>query len=199
MLIGKLENESVNELRRKVLSLSSLPIYIDDCFSSQLNYLINSMTTINITKGVRLFVVDYLQLISNITRGGTKEQEVAGIARELKNFAKRTDSTVILLSQLSRKQNQRVGSEPKLSDLRDSGQIEEAADIVILTYRPEVYGIGQFDDGTNTDGKAELIIAKGRNIGLARFLLNFDKELTLFSNYNAESTTYNQSNTDPNF
>tara|TARA_R110000868_G_scaffold119785_2_gene317816 strand:- start:6006 stop:7307 length:1302 start_codon:yes stop_codon:yes gene_type:complete len=198
MLIGKLEDEQIVSMRQRLFTLNGVPLYIDDCSSSQLQYLLNSMTAMSIAKGVKLFIVDYLQLISNPNKGGNKEQEVAGIARELKNFAKRTNTTVILLSQLSRQQNKRTGSEPRLSDLRDSGQIEEAADIVILCYRPEVYGVGQFDDGAPTDGKAELIVAKGRNIGLSRFILNFNKELTLFSNYN-DSTSYNQSESNPDF
>jgi len=189
MLTGKIELEAIGGLTHKLHHLIGAPIFIDECSSTRLDYLLNSMTALHLTKGIRLFVIDYLQLLSNAIKGGTKEQEVAGIARELKNFAKRTNTTVILLSQLNRGQNKRGGSEPKISDLRDSGQIEEAADIVILCYRPEVYGVPTFEDGLSTEGKAELIFAKGRNIGLARFIMNFNKELTLFSNYNDDNRT----------
>lgn len=184
ILSSTIEDYQISNLTNKVSHLVNTEIYIDECLSTRLDYLINSMTALHLTKGIRLFVVDYLQLLNNPSKGANKEQEVAGIARELKNFAKRTDTTVILLSQLNRGQNKRTGSEPRLSDLRDSGQIEEAADIVILCYRPEVYEVKTFEDGTGTEDKAQLIIAKGRNIGLAKFILNFNKELTLFSNYN---------------
>jgi replicative DNA helicase len=192
ILIGRVEEYQLSSMGSKLIKLDNTEIYIDECSSTRLNYLLNSMTALNLVNNVKLFVVDYLQLLSNPNKSGNKEQEMGGIARELKNFAKRTNTTVLLLSQLNRGQNKRIGSEPKLSDLRDSGQIEEAADIVILTYRPDVYGIDKFGDGTDCEGLAEIIIAKGRNIGLAKFKLEFNKELTLFSNYNEQSIGINQ-------
>jgi replicative DNA helicase len=80
------------------------------------------------------------------------------------------------------KRGQESKNEPSLSDLRDSGQIEEAADIVMFAHRPEYYGIDTFEDGNSAIGKAEIIISKGRNIGLARFRLNFISHLTKFTN-----------------
>lgn len=186
MLIEKIDVDEMRHIQSKVIKLSNAQIFIDECASTKLAYLINSMTSLNLIHGVKVFMIDYLQLLSNPIKGFSKEQEIGSIARELKNFAKRAGVVVFLLSQLNRSQNHRGSSEPKISDLRDSGQIEEAADIVILCYRPEVYGIAEFNDSdrTPTAGAAQLIFGKGRNIGLNRILLNFNKELTLFTNYN---------------
>jgi len=114
-----------------------------------------------------------------------REQQVGDIARRLKNIAKETGITVVLLSQLSR---DKLRPRPSLPRLRDSGQIEEAADQVIFVYRPEFYGIEYFNEPfemTQTKGKAEIIIAKGRNIGITAFIVNFDFEHTEFTDYDS--------------
>jgi replicative DNA helicase len=106
-----------------------------------------------------------MQLITGArSKGDNREQEVSRISRELKALAKRLNVPVIALSQLSRAVEARGGSKrPQLSDLRDSGSIEQDADVVIFPHRPEYYGQELMEDGSNAKGKAELIIAKNRN------------------------------------
>jgi len=103
------------------------------------------------------------------------------VARELKNIAKELNVTIVALSQLSRGVERRDGCRPSLSDLRESGEIEQAADIVMLVYRPEYYGIMTDDAGQPTEGLVDLIFAKGRNIGTGTLPLRFKKEYTKFS------------------
>ena len=105
---------------------------------------------------------------------------MAVVARELKNIAKELNITVVALSQLSRGVERREGCRPSLSDLRESGEIEQASDIVMLVYRPEYYGIMTDDSGKSTDGLVDLIFAKGRNIGTGTLPLHFQKEYTKF-------------------
>jgi replicative DNA helicase len=105
---------------------------------------------------------------------------VSEVARALKNIAKELNITIIALSQLNRGVGQRSESRPTIADLRESGEIEQAADVVVLVYRPEYYGITQDDKGNSTDGLAEIIFAKGRNIGTGVLGLKFQRELTKF-------------------
>ena len=133
-----------------------------------------------ITKKVKLFMVDYLQLVSNDKKGRSREQEVSEVARALKNIAKELNVTIIALSQLNRGVGQRSESRPTIADLRESGEIEQAADVVVLVYRPEYYGITQNEKGDSTEGLAEIIFAKGRNIGTGVLGLKFQRELTKF-------------------
>jgi replicative DNA helicase len=112
-----------------------------------------------------MIIIDYLQLMTgNQSKGGNREQEIAGISRSLKIIAKELDVCVIALSQLSRAVESRGGNKrPVLSDLRESGSIEQDADMVAFLYRPEYYGFETDDEGNSTQGLAELIIAKQRN------------------------------------
>ena len=125
--------------------------------------------------------VDYLQLVTASSGSkGTREQEVSKVARALKNLAKELSITVVALSQLNRGVGFRAESRPTLSDLRESGEIEQAADIVALVYRPEYYGINTDESGQSTAGQAQIIFAKGRNIGVGTVTLKFISELTKF-------------------
>jgi replicative DNA helicase len=145
---------------------------------NEINKIIASIRVFHATKGIKMVVIDYLQLINSDDKGN-KEQQVAKIARRLKNLAKELNIPILLLSQLSRdKQN----PYPRLSRLRDSGQIEEAADIVIFIWRPELYNIDYFDfDNSTTAGRAQIIVAKGRNSGTGVFFTNFHQTLTKFT------------------
>jgi replicative DNA helicase len=112
-----------------------------------------------------MVIVDYLQLIKGSTaKGGNREQEIAHISRSLKEMAKELDITVIALSQLSRAVESRAGDKrPMLSDLRESGSIEQDADMVLFLHRPEYYGIETDADGNSTEGLMTMIFAKYRN------------------------------------
>ena len=115
--------------------------------------------------GVRIIMVDYLQLMTAQSGkgGGNREQEISTISRSLKAIAKELNVPVIALSQLSRSVENRPGKRPQLSDLRESGAIEQDADIVSFIYRPEYYKIEYWEDETPSANQAELIIAKHRN------------------------------------
>jgi replicative DNA helicase len=137
--------------------------------------------------GIKLIVIDYLQLMTagGGQKGGNREQEISMISRNLKALAKELSVPVIALSQLSRAVETRGGSKrPLLSDLRESGAIEQDADIVSFIYRPEYYKIDEWDDEerTPTEGQAEFIIAKHRNGGLDNIRLKFIGHLGKFDN-----------------
>lgn len=133
---------------------------------------------------VGLIVVDYLQLMQGSSKdSGSREQEIASISRGLKSLAKELDVPVIALSQLSRAVEQRGGDKrPQLSDLRESGSIEQDADIVMFLYRPEYYGITTTAEGQSTAGLAEVIIGKQRNGPVGSKMLYFVKDYARFEN-----------------
>ena len=136
---GTLENDELARVDTAIGKLERTELYVDECKDSSLRYLLNKIRQYVITKGVKFVLVDYLQLVKG--SGHSREQEVALVARELKNIAKELNITIVALSQLSRGVDRREGSRPTLSDLRESGEIEQASDIVMLVYRPEYYGI----------------------------------------------------------
>jgi len=175
---GTLQGHEVKKIHEAIGVLEKKPLYIDDCSDSSIKYLLNKIRQYVITKDVKVFLVDYLQLVKS--SGQSREQEVAYVARELKNIAKSLNITIIALSQLSRNVERRDANKPTLSDLRESGEIEQAADIVMLVYRPEYYGIDTDEEGNSTEGLVDLIFAKGRNIGTGTLPLKFKKEYTKF-------------------
>ena len=162
-------------------------MYIDECRNTSLKYLLNRIRQYVIAKKVEMVVVDYLQLVSYNVRGRTREQEVSHVARALKNMAKELDITIVALSQLSRNVSKRETGRPTLADLRESGEIEQAADVVAFVYRPEYYGLKTDDQGNSVEGIAEIIFAKGRNIGIGSKHLKFIDYLTKFE----EISTFN--------
>ena len=175
---GSLESNEFSRVNRAIGKLENTCLYVDECKDSSLRYLLNKIRQYVITKDVKFFLVDYLQLVK--ASGTSREQEVAIVARELKNIAKELNVTIVALSQLSRGVERREGCRPSLSDLRESGEIEQASDVVMLVYRPEYYGIMNDDSGKSTEGLVDLIIAKGRNIGTGTLPLIFKKEFTKF-------------------
>ena len=175
---GALESTELNRVDKAIGKLEGVNLFIDECKDSSLRYLLNKIRQYVITKDVKFVLVDYLQLVKG--SGTSREQEVAMVARELKNLAKELNITIVALSQLSRGVERRDGCRPSLSDLRESGEIEQASDIVMLVYRPEYYGIMADDSGNSTEGLVDLIFAKGRNIGTGTLPLKFKKEYTKF-------------------
>ena len=141
--------------------------------------LLNRIRKLYATKDIKLVLVDYLQLVNASSKKNNREQEVSLIARSLKNISKELGITIIALSQLNRGVGLRTESRPTMADLRESGEIEQAADVVALVYRPEYYGITEVD-GENTRGLAEIIFAKGRNIGVGKINMEFIPSLTKF-------------------
>lgn len=171
-----------------VAKLLDLPIYIDETATSNLSGILASIRSMVKRYGIKGAVVDYLQILSVNNRGGDNAEQLMGnAARELKNIAKDLGIWVVALSQLSRDKEH---PEPSLARLRQSGQIAEAADVVMLVYRPEVYGrtyTGEWKD-TPVKGTALIDVAKGRNIGLKRFITSFDAPTTRFFEYEQTET-----------
>ena len=144
-------------------SFSKLPLYIDDePYLSLLSLKIKAKKWVR-EKKVKIIYIDYLQLINNNLKGRTRDQEISEISRTLKGLAKELDIPIIALSQLSRVVETRGDKRPMLSDLRESGAIEQDADNVLFLYRPEYYGIPQWEDNTPTTNEVEVIISKFRN------------------------------------
>ena len=175
---GTIEDAELKRIHKAIGKLEKTCLFVDECKDSSLNYLLNKIRKYVIVKKVKFFLIDYLQLVKGV--GSSREQEVAVVARELKNIAKELDVTIVALSQLSRAVERKDGCRPSLSDLRESGEIEQASDIVMLVYRPEYYGIMTDDNGQSTEGLVDLIFAKGRNIGTGTLPLRFQKEYTKF-------------------
>ncbi len=184
---GRLEKHEWEQLNVKVKTLEKAPLFIDDTPSLSIFDLRAKARRLVSQHKIRLIILDYLQLMTagGSQKGGNREQEISTISRNLKALAKELDVPVIALSQLSRAVETRGGSKrPILSDLRESGAIEQDADIVSFIYRPEYYKIDEWDDEerTPTQGQAEFIVAKHRNGGLDNIRLKFIAQLGKFDN-----------------
>ena len=187
---GKLEKFEWELLNVKVTNLENAPLYIDDTPSLSIFELRAKARRLSSQYGIKLIVVDYLQLMTlgSSQKSGNREQEISTISRNLKALAKELDIPIIALSQLSRAVELRGGTKrPILSDLRESGAIEQDADIVSFLYRPEYYKIDEWDDEERSPalGQAEFIVAKHRNGGLSSIKLKFINSLGKFENLSA--------------
>lgn len=174
---GRLEESDWRKLGDALGSLADAPLYIDDTPSISLNEIRAKCRRLQQKQGLDLVIVDYLQLMQSHRRIESRQQEVAEISRGLKMLAKQLDVPVIALSQLSRQPESRTDKRPQLADLRESGSIEQDADIVGFIYRDEVY-----DEDSPDRGIAELIIAKHRNGATGVVRLAFLNHLTTFAN-----------------
>ncbi len=181
-------------LNLKVKDLSKAPIFIDDTPSLSIFDLRAKARRLVSQHDIKIIIIDYLQLMTSGTnsKAGNREQEISTISRNLKALAKELEVPVIALSQLSRAVETRGGSKrPLLSDLRESGAIEQDADIVSFIYRPEYYKLTEWDDEarSNCEDQAEFIIAKHRNGGLDNIRLKFTGHLAQFSDLEEEFAT----------
>jgi replicative DNA helicase len=183
---GNLQDYEWEQLIHKTAKLSEAPIFIDDTPALTILELRAKSRKLVAQHGVELIIVDYLQLMSGDSSKsgsgpGNREQEIAAISRSLKNIAKELNIPIVALSQLSRAVEIRGGDKrPQLSDLRESGSIEQDADMVIFLYRPEYYGINADEDGNSVQGVGEVIIAKHRNGSLDTARLKFIGKFTKF-------------------
>lgn len=181
---GNLADYEWEQLIHKTTKLSNAPIFIDDTPALSILELRAKCRRLKAQHDVQLIVIDYLQLMSGDSSkgGGNREQEIASISRALKGIAKELEVPVIALSQLSRAVETRGGDKrPQLSDLRESGSIEQDADMVMFLYRPEYYGITEDESGMPTVGTGEVIIAKHRNGSLENVNLKFIGKFTKFA------------------
>jgi replicative DNA helicase len=159
-------------------NLSDAPIYIDDTAALTILELRAKARRLKIEHGgLGMVIVDYLQLMKGRTRVESRQQEISEISRSLKALAKELNIPVIAVSQLSRKTEERTGNRPQLSDLRESGAIEQDADLILFIYRDEVYN--RSEDNPNK-GRAEIIIGKQRNGPTGKVELSFQDKFTTF-------------------
>jgi len=178
--------DELQEIGKACKPLESAKVYIDDTPNISLTELKAKSRKLVKDKGVKLVVIDYLQLMRSGLNVANREQEIAEISKGLKALAKELKIPVIALSQLSRSVEGRTDKKPMLSDLRESGQIEQDADIVMFCYRPEYYGIDTYEtDGENFNAENlfVLVIAKHRNGGIGDIMLSFNKELITITDY----------------
>ncbi len=184
---GGLRPDDYPKLSRAAGLLGTAPIWIDDSPALTLLELRSKARRLKAEHDIQLFVVDYLQLIRGSGRNESRQEEISYISRSLKALARELETPVIALSQLSRAPEQRGGDRrPMLSDLRDSGAIEQDADVVVFIYRPEVYPTLEVKEETEK-GTAELNIAKHRNGPTGTVKVTFIKEFTRFDNYSART------------
>ncbi len=181
---GKLPQEEGRKLSKNVHKLINAPIYIDDTPSQTVLEIRAKARRLKSEKNIGLIIIDYLQLMQGPSNAESREREISHISRSLKALAKELNIPVLALSQLNRSVETRTDKRPLLSDLRESGSIEQDADVVIFLNRPEQNGIKNFDDEnkTPTEGIAEVIIGKQRNGPTGEVRLAFIKEYARFEN-----------------
>ena len=186
ILNGQLDQEEWKRLDSRLRRLQGAPLYVDDTPGMSIFELRTKARRLVREKGVRIIMIDYLQLMNaNGARFGSRQEEVSTISRSLKGLAKELDIPILALSQLNRGVEGREGNEgkrPMLSDLRESGAIEQDADMVCFVHRPEYYRIFQDEHGNDLHGMAQIIIAKHRKGATGDVLLNFRGEFTRFQN-----------------
>lgn len=182
-----LSDDEWQRIGQSIERLSNVPIYIDDTPGIDLYELKSKARRMKKQYGIELLIIDYLQLITlsgDAARGKNREQEVAAISKSLKNLAKELQIPVIALAQLSRAVENRGGSKrPQLSDLRESGSVEQDSDIVSFLYRPEYYQIMEDEHGNSTRGLCEFILAKHRHGKLEPVRIGFIDELVQFCDF----------------
>lgn len=184
---GRLSPDEWKQLNDKIANLSGAKLFIDDTPALSIFEFRAKCRRLVDQHGIQMAIIDYLQLMTgpSDSRNGNREQEVSMISRSLKAVAKELNIPIIALSQLSRAVETRGGNKrPVLSDLRESGAIEQDADIVLFIHRPEYYGIAETEDNRPTANLAEVIVAKHRNGALDTVSMTFRKELARFSDYN---------------
>ncbi len=186
ILSGQLDQEAWKRLDTNIRKLQGCPIYVDDTPGLSVFELRTKARRLVREKGVKIIMIDYLQLMNaNGMKFNSRQEEVSTISRSLKGLAKELNIPVLALSQLSRNVESREGIDgkrPQLSDLRESGAIEQDADMVLFVHRPEYYHIFQDEKGNDLHGMAQIIIAKHRKGATGDVLLNFRGEFTRFQN-----------------
>lgn len=186
---GQLDDAEWGRLDKNIRKLDGAPLYLDDTPGLSIFELRTKARRLVREKKVEIIMIDYLQLMNaNGMRFGNRQEEVSTISRSLKSLAKELDIPIIALSQLNRSVEQRDssggvdGKRPQLSDLRESGAIEQDADMVLFVHRPEYYHIYHDENGNDLRGMAQIIIAKHRKGAVGDVLLHFRGQYTRFDN-----------------
>ncbi len=185
---GKLTEHEWKKLVDRTATLSEAKLFIDDTPALSILELRAKCRRLKAQHDIQLIVIDYLQLMTGESgKNGNREQEIAMISRSLKQIAKELNVPVIALSQLSRAVETRGGDKkPQLSDLRESGSIEQDADMVIFLYRPEYYGITEDEEGNPVVGLGEVIFAKNRHGSTTTVPLKFIGKYTKFTDWESD-------------
>ena len=197
ILYARLDGGQLQQIEKGVGKIENLNIFFDDRSTSSIDTILSSIRYMVMKYKVKGAIIDYLQILNVNMKNVNKEQAMGDVARRLKNIAKELDIWVIALSQLSRDKENPI---PTLARLRDSGQIAEAADNVILIYRPEFYGKLSYPSdfaSASVQGTALIHLAKGRNVGTTKFICGFSAPTTLFYNLQNVPTKAEQNNTTP--
>ncbi len=178
---GRLNEEEWKQLDSRIKKLVQAPIFIDDTPAISIFELRAKCRRLMAQHKLDIVIVDYLQLMSGPENAGSREQEVSTISRSLKSIAKELNVPILALSQLNRSIEMRGGTKrPLLSDLRESGAIEQDADMVVFIHRQDKFGILTFEDGSSTKGIAEIILAKNRNGPVDDVKLKFREDRAQF-------------------
>lgn len=178
---GKMAEHEFIQMSQRMTKLAQAKIYIDDQAALNIFELRAKARRLKQKHGIQMIIIDYLQLMHGGDKNGNREQEISKISRDLKALAKELDVPIIALSQLSRAVETRKESKvPQLSDLRESGAIEQDADMVMFLYRPEYYGINNDAMGETIEGETHIHIAKHRNGSLGNVKVRFIKEYQRF-------------------
>jgi replicative DNA helicase len=192
MRSGKMNEADWQKLARKMSNVSNAPLFIDDSPNLTITEIRAKCRRLKQRHDLKLVVVDYLQLMTSGKRVESRQQEVSEFSRSLKLLAKELDVPVVAISQLNRGPEQRTDKRPMLSDLRESGSLEQDSDVVILIHREEHY------DKDARPGEADLIVAKHRNGPTATITVSFQGHYSRFTemqnNYNTPITSQNPPN-----
>jgi replicative DNA helicase len=180
------------ELERSLTKLINLKLFIEDTPSLTPVKLKSKVRRLIKLYGIKQIIIDYLQLMKDPSIKGNREQEVSSISGALKSIAKEFDIPVIALAQLNRAVDSRTDKKPQLSDLRESGSIEQDADVVIFIHRPEKYGIETFEDGSPTKGITQILIQKHRNGATKDIELYNNDVMSRFADERSELTNDTQ-------
>jgi replicative DNA helicase len=179
---GQLSPQKWQYLSTRIGKLASAKIFIDDTPALGILELRAKARRLKMEHNIEMIIIDYLQLMQGPKSAESREREISNISGSLKALAKELDIPIIALSQLNRQVEARGDKRPQLSDLRESGSIEQDADMVIFVHRAETFGIETYPDNETTQNKAEIIIGKQRNGPTGDIRLHFVKDFTKFEN-----------------
>ncbi|MCO6499509.1 MAG: replicative DNA helicase [Vicingus serpentipes] len=190
---GNLRGDELQQIHSRITELAEAPLFIDDTAGLSVFELRAKARRLKSKHDIQLLIIDYLQLMSGggDNKNGNREQEISMISRSLKSIAKELNIPVLALSQLSRAVETRGGDKrPQLSDLRESGSIEQDADMVQFIHRPDYYGLTEDEEGNPTKGIANIIIAKHRNGSVCDVQLRFIDTLAKFQDFDQGSNDF---------
>ena len=179
---GKLPSSEGVKLSKNAHKLIESPIFVDDTPAQTILEIRAKARRLKVEKNIGMVIIDYLQLMQGPAKVESREREISHISRSLKSLAKELNIPVLALAQLNRAVETRTDKRPQLSDLRESGSIEQDADVVIFLNRPEYYGMMKDENGNSLEGVAEIIVGKQRNGPIGEVKLAFIKEYARFEN-----------------